>query len=138
MAGRPRHKISVDDIEKLAQIGATQREMASFLGVDTNTIGRRMAEPKYRAAYARGDSNFNISLRRKQAEMALKGDRTMLIWLGKQRLEQTDKVETKHGGGVEVSGQVDVRSAIMQIVGKLPEDQRALVARELLKLEKAV
>lgn len=85
-------KIPIEDIEKLAQIGCTQREMAAFFGCDTNTLERRLALPKYRAALKSGDCNLNISLRRKQVEMALKGDRTMLIWLGKQRLGQADKV----------------------------------------------
>jgi hypothetical protein len=37
---------------------------------------------------ARGEARACIALRRKQMELALKGDRTMLIWLGKQRLGQ--------------------------------------------------
>ena len=31
----------------------------------------------------------------KQQELAMEGDRGMLIWLGKNRLDQTDKKETK-------------------------------------------
>ena len=31
-----------------------------------------------------------MSLRRKQYELALEGDRTMLIWLGKQHLGQSE------------------------------------------------
>ena len=115
-AGRPRIEISVEEVEKLAQIGATIREMACFFGVDTNTIDRRLQEPQYRDAINHGDGNLNIGLRRKQVEMALRGDRTMLIWLGKQRLGQTDKVlnaitgaDTTEGGtsaSAELAGRI--------------------------------
>jgi hypothetical protein len=30
------------------------------------------------------------------------GDRTMLVWLGKQRLGQKDKQEVEQGGAIEV------------------------------------
>ncbi len=93
------HDIAPETVERLAQIGATQREMANFFGVDIATMERRLADPQYRAFLNAGDANLNISLRRKQVEMALAGDRTMLIWLGKQRLGQADKLE--HSGGVE-------------------------------------
>lgn len=36
-----------------------------------------------------------MSLKRKQWEMAMNGNITMLIWLGKQNLGQTDKVEQR-------------------------------------------
>lgn len=44
-----------------------------------------------------------LSLRRKQFQLALSGDRTMLIWLGKQYLGQVDKSELtgKNGGPIE-------------------------------------
>ena len=37
----------------------------------------------------------NRLLFEKQFELAKKGDRAMLIWLGKQRLDQSDKKEIK-------------------------------------------
>jgi len=37
--------------------------------------------------------NLQMSLRRKQIEVALKGNVSMLIWLGKQMLGQMDKQE---------------------------------------------
>lgn len=36
-----------------------------------------------------------MSLRRQQIALAEKGNATMLIWLGKQLLGQSDKVDTK-------------------------------------------
>lgn len=43
----------------------------------------------------------------------------------------------EHTGSIEHTGQVDIRAAIMQVIAKLPEDQRAVIARGLLELEKA-
>lgn len=40
-------------------------------------------------------SNGKISLRRKMYEMARAGDKTMLIWLSKQYMGMSEKVEQK-------------------------------------------
>jgi hypothetical protein len=37
-------------------------------------------------------------LKKKQFDQAMEGDRGMLIWLGKNRLDQSDKKEVKHDG----------------------------------------
>ena len=44
--------------------------------------------------YKRLSAPGNVSLRRKQFELAMNGNVTMNIWLGKQKLGQSDKVET--------------------------------------------
>jgi len=51
-----------------------------------------MKNPKsaFAKAYERGAANGRATLRRKQYELALKGNATMQIWLGKQNLGQTD------------------------------------------------
>ena len=92
--GRPRIEITVSDLEALGELACVNREIAAFLGVSERTIEKRLQEPELREALARGEARANVSLRRKQLNMALNGDRTMLIWLGKQRLGQKDKIET--------------------------------------------
>jgi hypothetical protein len=37
-------------------------------------------------------------IKAKQFEAAMKGDKTMLVWLGKQRLNQSDKSQTEVTG----------------------------------------
>lgn len=49
----------------------------------------------------RNDVRFQLA--QTQIDKALAGDNTMLIWLGKQHLAQTDKAAT------EVSGKTDIR-----------------------------
>jgi hypothetical protein len=75
-------------VENLAQIGCKSVEIAKMLGISVDTLDRRCAEE-----LAKGRANLRVSLRRWQLEAAKKGNITMLIWLGKQYLGQTEKVE---------------------------------------------
>lgn len=87
---RPKIEIDAAEVEKLAQFGLTDTEIAQLFGIHKSNIGRRFA-----TELAKGRAALRKSLRRKQVEMALKGDRVMLIWLGKQYLGQAEKQETK-------------------------------------------
>lgn len=64
--------------------------MAAVLECDESTLTRRFAQ-----VIKDGRSHGRMSLKRKQWEMAMGGNITMLIWLGKQNLGQTDKVEQR-------------------------------------------
>ena len=76
----------------LAAIGATQPEMAFVCGVTESVFKRRLRSDKaLRHELERGRVETKVSLRRKQVDLALKGNVTMLIWLGKQLLDQRDK-----------------------------------------------
>ena len=81
-------EIDPHEVYKLAQIGCKTTEIAAFFKVSTDTIDRRFAEE-----LAKGRSELQMSLRRKQIQVALGGNVSMLIWLGKQMLEQKDKHE---------------------------------------------
>jgi len=84
--GRPKAKIKAADVYKLAQIGCTLNEIADFHDVDVNTIRRR-----FKKELIKGKSNLKQRLRKAQLETAIEGKNpTMLIWLGKQMLNQTD------------------------------------------------
>lgn len=90
--GRPRLEFNLEQIEGLGSILATQDEMAAVLGCSVDTIKDRMAnDDKFSAALKKGQGWAKISLRRKQWSLAEKGNPTMLIWLGKQWLEQRDR-----------------------------------------------
>ena len=89
----PRIHIDVKKLEKLASLYVTIGEAASVLGVSRSTLTRRLREPAYHEAWERGRTSVKIALRRKQIEVALGGDNTMLIWLGKQILGQHEPVE---------------------------------------------
>lgn len=81
-------------IEDLANVGCTTEEMAGILGTSARTIKRRRTDqPGFQAALDRGKANMKQSLRRKQITVANTGNAQMLIWLGKNHLDQKDKQE---------------------------------------------
>ena len=69
--------------------------MAYFFGCSIKLIERKLQhDDEFHASYHKGYANLKISLRRKQIELAQDGDKTMLVWLGKQILGQSDKINT--------------------------------------------
>lgn len=85
---RPRKRVDPKKVKQLAGLGLCTAEIAAVLDVSHDTIERR-----YKDVLRAGRERRNASLRRKQFEVAMAGNPTMLIWLGKQHLEQADAVE---------------------------------------------
>lgn len=75
-------------IENLAKYGLTNKEIAEALGMDENTMKRH-----FEIFLIKGRANLKERLRRKQIQVALGGNVSMLIWLGKQYLEQSDSIK---------------------------------------------
>lgn len=90
-AGRPKFGLNAASVEKLAKINCSLEEMAAVLDCSVDTLGRNFAE-----VIEKGRQKGTMSLKRKQAQVALDGSVPMLIWLGKQRLGQRDKQESFH------------------------------------------
>jgi len=74
-----------EEIVKLARLGCTTEEMSDWFGVPVNTI-----KYNFSSEIAKGRAETKQSLRRAQISLALKGNATMLIWLGKNMLGQSD------------------------------------------------
>jgi hypothetical protein len=93
--GRPTLEFDLVEVEKLGMLGTTAPEMAAWFNCGLRTIERRMAKPdgEFRRAYEKGFGRLKISIRRQQIESAKGGNVSMLIWLGKQLLDQADKRE---------------------------------------------
>jgi hypothetical protein len=106
---RPRLEIDPEQVKLLAGIGCPVDEMALVLGCSKRTLERR-----YAALIETGRADIRKSLRRKQVEMALKGDRTMLIWLGKQLLGQRDEQRVEHAGGLRIERDDEALEAAVQ------------------------
>lgn len=83
---RPRKKIDPEQVTKLAAINCSMKEMASILSCDVRTLQRRFAD-----VIEKGRDTGKTSLKRKQYEVAMKGNVTMLIWLGKIFLGQHEE-----------------------------------------------
>lgn len=77
-----------DQVMKLAAINCTWSEIAAVIGLKEHTIRRRFAQ-----IYKKGRESGKMSLKRKMYDLAINGNVTMCIWLSKQMLGYTDKVE---------------------------------------------
>jgi hypothetical protein len=101
--GRPVVKFTDRDWEQLdamAQVLCTGEEMAAILGVSYDTLTRRVEEKHgvtFAEWYKKHAEGGRASLRRSQYKAAVENlNPTMLIWLGKQYLGQTDNVDMTH------------------------------------------
>ena len=93
---RPKLEIDADQVYKLAQHGCTVEEIADFFGCSRETIHGRFS-----TELAKGKAELRIGLRNWQIAAAKKGNVVMQIWLGKNWLKQTDKIETEHSGEIK-------------------------------------
>lgn len=85
---RGKKEISVDkQVERLAAYGLNNKEIAEVLGYDDSTLKR-----KFENFLIKGRGELKKRLKRKQIEVAMQGNVSMLIWLGKQYLDQSEKV----------------------------------------------
>ena len=98
MARTPK-RIDPAQVKKLASIGLSNAEIGAVLDCSPDTIERR-----FKGIMKAGREHRNASLRRKQFEVAIAGNPTMLIWLGKQFLGQADKQEVtgQNGGPLQI------------------------------------
>jgi len=84
--GRPNKKVDEKVIANLSQIGCTQEEIGSVVGISARTLQRRFSDLI--------EENKNIgkaSLRKRMWASALKGNPNMMIWLSKNYLGMKDR-----------------------------------------------
>lgn len=98
MAKRGPKIIQMDWVEfdKLCTLQCTLKEIASWFDCSEDTIERRVKEHsgmKFADYYAQKKGKGKIALRRAMMQNALNGNSTMQIWLSKQYLGMTDKIE---------------------------------------------
>lgn len=91
----PVPKVVIDPVQlgKLAELCCTLEEVAAYFRTTVVTVKFRLKKDPLKTIWESGLARGRISIRRAQFQAALAGDRTMLIWIGKQLLSQTDKVE---------------------------------------------
>lgn len=89
-------EINWDVFDKLCALHCTLKEMSGILQVSEDTIERlckKTFKLKFADLYQQKAASGRMSIRRKQFDIAMNGNVTMLIWLGKQWLGQKDKHE---------------------------------------------
>ena len=91
MARPKKYDIDTNEVEKVAGYGCTNIEIADFFGCSADLI-----EKSYSEFLTKGRADLKKRLRKAQLDTAMKGNSTMLIWLGKQMLGQVDRQEVEH------------------------------------------
>lgn len=92
--GRPPKEINWAEFDKLCSIQCTEEEMAAWFECCVETLHsavKRVHKTSFSDYYEQKAASGKISLRRVQWQLAMKGDKTMLIWLGKQHLGQQER-----------------------------------------------
>lgn len=84
-------------VADLAYRGASNRRIASLLSIDEHTIGNRFHHLLEHHRARRRQELLDAQTRK-----AMMGDVTMLIWLGKNELEQTDRLKNEHEGELRI------------------------------------
>ena len=93
--GRPRLVVDLEEVSDLASEGNKLEEIAHVLGISKSTLcGRK----DIRDAYDKGRAELAVNVRHWQMECAKSGNASMLMWLGKQYLDQKEKTECGNNG----------------------------------------
>ncbi len=123
-----RHKAEIDaaEVQRLAEVGCNDVEIGYVFNVHSGTIARRFAKE-----LEKGRGNLRKKLRKKQYDVAMKGNVAMLIWLGKQYMGQSDHSELEISGKKEKPLEVFNHTAVVAaIAGRPAGDHRQPGAAE--------
>jgi len=83
--GDNKRVIPPDEVYKLAQLYCSYQEIADWFEIPRETL-----KYNFRDLIQKGYNSTKQGLRRAQIEVAMKGNVSMLIWLGKNMLGQSD------------------------------------------------
>lgn len=97
--GRPKASIDWQKVDNYLKAQCDGAGIAGLLGIHPNTLYEACKE-----VHKCNFSDYSVQkkgegkelLRAKQFQIAMEGDKTMLVWLGKQYLGQQDKSELNH------------------------------------------
>lgn len=95
--GRPKKELDWKLLDSILQFGARLIDCSEMCNMSDDSIQKRIKEEhgctfsEYRN---RKMSKMRMKLLQKQFDVAMSGNVALLIWLGKQHLDQKDKAET--------------------------------------------
>lgn len=118
---RPKAQIDWNKVGRLLEAGCDGTEVAAALGIHPDTLYNaceREHKMGFSAYLATKRASGDLILRVTQFDVAIKDrDRGMLIWLGKNRLGQSDKKDITSGG--QPVGQPDYSNLTDDELGQL-------------------
>ena len=85
VVGRNKTPVPMDEVEHLASLGCNDNEIAQYFGITSDSLRRHFEE-----YLIKGRHQLRVSLRQAQIRVALEGQPTMLVWLGKNLLSQNE------------------------------------------------
>ena len=107
---RPKADIDWNRVDELLEADCEGTEIAAHLGLVPDTLYKRCQEDnklRFSDYLRQKKAKGNSLLKEKQFEKALSGDSGMLVWLGKNRLNQADKrqqtIEIKDKGTFNIT-----------------------------------
>ena len=135
--GRPKIPVDYETIDKLCAINCTAEEIEAYLNIKDKTISiptikRRIKEDfnmtfeQYIAQKANGTAK--VSLRRAHYRLVSEGNVAMIIFLSKNLLGMSDKVQTeitgKDGGAIAIeSPREDIERKLALIATRIEPDE---------------
>ena len=107
--GRGRVDIDWDFVDQKLEAHCSAESIASRLGIDRTTLYKRCEQDRgltfsTLAQLKRQDGDDD--LRDTQHRVAMSGDKVMLVWLGKNRLGQSDKKEIAHTDATSLAKEI--------------------------------
>lgn len=96
--GRPPKPIDWEKVDRCLESGCSGVQTASYIGVHAETLYDacvREKEMSFTDYSSKKSQKGESMIAMKQFQEAMKGDRGMLIWLGKQRLKQRDSKDSR-------------------------------------------
>lgn len=102
---RPIIPIDWNQVDKWLEAHCSGAEIASIIGIYPDTLYDRCQKEKgmvFTEYAQQKKSKGDASIKSKQYEEAMKGDRGMLIWLGKQWLGQRDNQDLNVSGDMKI------------------------------------
>ncbi len=136
---RPPTPIDWDVVDDMLEAGCLGTEIAEVFVMHPNTFYDRVSQKfsisftEYsQAKRAKGDGNLRLAQYLKALGLKKKGDNTLLIWLGKQRLNQKDNAyEEKFSDDI-----LKPFTEIMNQIGSLQSD-RNMADNNIINEEKS-
>jgi hypothetical protein len=111
--GRPKTNIDWNKVNGYLQAQCDGVGIAGLLGIHPNTL-YRLCEEKYKISFSEYSAQKKAEgkelLRAKQFQVAMEGDKTMLVWLGKQYAGQRDKIDNEHQGKIQINVKYEERN----------------------------
>ena len=110
---RPKVIIDWNKVDKYLQAQCEGAGIAGLLGIHPDTLYKACKEQfkmGFSAYSAQKKGEGKELLRCKQYQVAMEGDKTMLVWLGKQYLGQQDKSEIDHNVNIPSLPTINIKT----------------------------